>query len=317
MAAAVARRTGLADDDVETVPTLVRWHLLLAEVATTRDPEDPATAAQVNAALGGRRQVLDLLTVLTECDARAASAPAWTTWRAGLVDRLVTRVAALADETGDPAGRDADGPKPPSEWSGPDAGLPPGGADVDVRVEESSEGSVVTVVARDRTGLLAAVAGVFATQRVAVRAARVWTRHGHGFSRWQVESTGLDARVLRERLEAVLAGRLDLARRLGHLAATEEAPSVAVRPEASVTASVLEVRVANRPGALYLVCRALAGIGVAVRSAHVSTLGPQAVDVLYLQEDSAGALVDHRAAEAAHAVRHALTAPDTTLGARP
>ena len=51
---------------------------------------------------------------------------------------------------------------------------------------------------------------------------------------------------------------------------------------------------------------ALARMEIAVRSAHISTLGPQAVDVFYLQEASAGALAEHRAAEAAHAVRAAL-----------
>ena len=50
-------------------------------------------------------------------------------------------------------------------------------------------------------------------------------------------------------------------------------------------------------------------LDVAVRSAHVDTLGPQAVDVFYLQEASAGALSDIRAAEAAHAVRAALSGP--------
>jgi [protein-PII] uridylyltransferase len=44
-----------------------------------------------------------------------------------------------------------------------------------------------------------------------------------------------------------------------------------------------------------------------VRSAHVDTLGPQAVDVFYVQEAHAGALSDTRAAEAAHAVRGALS----------
>jgi [protein-PII] uridylyltransferase len=55
------------------------------------------------------------------------------------------------------------------------------------------------------------------------------------------------------------------------------------------------------------VCAALAKLDVAVRSAHVDTLGPQAVDVFYLQEASAGVLGDERAAEAAHAVRAALS----------
>jgi [protein-PII] uridylyltransferase len=54
------------------------------------------------------------------------------------------------------------------------------------------------------------------------------------------------------------------------------------------------------------VCAALARLDLTVRSAHADTLGPQAVDVFYLQESSAGALTDTRAAQAAHAVRTAL-----------
>jgi [protein-PII] uridylyltransferase len=85
-------------------------------------------------------------------------------------------------------------------------------------------------------------------------------------------------------------------------------PAVAVRPEASVQSTVLEVRTADRPGVVYLVCAALAELDIAVRSAHVDTLGPQAVDVFYLQEAHAGVLGDQRAAQAAHAVRAALSA---------
>ena len=83
-----------------------------------------------------------------------------------------------------------------------------------------------------------------------------------------------------------------------------------VRPEASRRATVLEVRTADRRGIVYLVAAALAAMDVAVRSAHIDTLGPQAVDVFYLQEASAGVLTDGRAAEAAHAVREALTRRD-------
>jgi [protein-PII] uridylyltransferase len=72
---------------------------------------------------------------------------------------------------------------------------------------------------------------------------------------------------------------------------------------------VLEVRAADRPGTVHLVCAALARLGLTVRSAHVDTLGPQAVDVFYLQEEGAGALTDERASAAAHAVRAALTSP--------
>ena len=54
------------------------------------------------------------------------------------------------------------------------------------------------------------------------------------------------------------------------------------------------------------VLQAVAGLGLTVRSAHVDTVGPQAVDVFYLQEADAGVLSDTRAARAAHAIRGAL-----------
>ena len=77
--------------------------------------------------------------------------------------------------------------------------------------------------------------------------------------------------------------------------------------EASRQATVLEVRTEDQPGVVFLVCRALAALDLSVRSAHVSTVGPQALDVFYVQEAHAGALTDTRAADAAHAVRAALS----------
>ena len=74
---------------------------------------------------------------------------------------------------------------------------------------------------------------------------------------------------------------------------------------------MLEVRVDDRPGVVHLVCAALARLDLSVRSAHVTTLGPQAVDVFYVQEAGAGVLSDERAASAVHAVRQALLDPVT------
>jgi [protein-PII] uridylyltransferase len=164
----------------------------------------------------------------------------------------------------------------------------------------------VTVLACDRVGLLADVAALFALQRASVRSARAWAQDDVGVSVWEVADEQLDAKVLRQRYDAIVAGRVDptarLTRDVGGMA-----PSVVVRPDASARATVLEVRTADRPGVVHLVCAALARLDVTVRSAHVDTLGPQAVDVFYVQEASAGALGDTRAAEAAHAVRHALS----------
>jgi [protein-PII] uridylyltransferase len=93
----VLARLGVAADDVRDVTTLVRHHLLLVELATRSDVEDTATAEKLLAALGHDAQLLELLRVLTEADARAAGPKAWTSWRASLVESLTDRArAALA-----------------------------------------------------------------------------------------------------------------------------------------------------------------------------------------------------------------------------
>ena len=296
VARAVAARMGFAPDAVDLVATLVRRHLLLAGTATTRDPADPATAEAVADAVGSA-ETLTLLAALTEADARATSAQAWTRWRAGLVGELVRRTAALL----------ASGATPTAPELPP---LPPGArpGQVSVTVEAGADGARVTVAAPDRVGLLADAAAVLALQRLPVRSARAWARDGMGISVWDVAADHPDAAVLRHRYDAVVEGRLDPAARLRPVDAGGLAPAVVVRPEASRQATVLEVRTADRPGVVHLVCAALAGLGVTVRSAHVDTLGPQAVDVFYLQEEPAGALGDARAEEAAQAVRAALSA---------
>ena len=147
---------------------------------------------------------------------------------------------------------------------------------------------------------------MLALQRSSVRAGRSWLQGEFGVAVWEVDDEGLDVRVLRQRFDAIVDGRLDARTRLSRITAEGLAPSVAVRPEEATSATVLEVRAADRPGVLYLVLSTLADLDITVRSAHMDTLGPQAVDVFYVQEAHAGTLSEDRAAEAAHAVRAAL-----------
>ncbi len=295
IAARTAARMGFSGADSATIAGLVRWHLLLAEVATSRDLEDPSTIEYVAARVQDPG-MLELLEVLTEADAKAASPKAWTAWRASLVRDLTGRV------------RRAHTGAAPHELENEETVLVPAAVKdgrIDLAVSSYPEGSRVTVVARDRVGLMAAVAGAFAVLRVSVRAARAWTQGEYAVSVWDVDDPQLDPAILRTRLEAVVSGTLDPAAKLRRKDGSLD-PAVEVRHDASRAATVLEVRVDDRPGVAFLVCRALASLDLSVRSAHVTTLGPQTLDVFYVHEPGAGALSNERVAAAVRGVRQAL-----------
>ena len=304
LAADTAARMGFDAREVALVRGLVRWHLLLAEVSTTRDLEDPATVASVADRVPDA-ETLDLLEVLTEADARATSPKAWTAWRARLVADLARRVRETLAEGADPESDDS-----PPEVDVADA-VRADPSRFDVRLDTAEDGATVTVASGDRVGLIADIAGALTLQRASIRSARAWTRDDLAISVWDVDDTHLDEGILRQRVQAVVTGRTDPAQRLRSPRDAGLQPSVQVRHDASHQATVMEVRVEDRPGVVYLVCSALARLDVSVRSAHLTTLGPQAVDVFYVQEQGAGALSDERAASAVHAVRRALQDPVT------
>jgi [protein-PII] uridylyltransferase len=304
LAAAAAARMGFDAREVDLIGALVRWHLLLADVSTTRDLEDPATVAYVVARIPDL-ETLDLLEVLTEADARATSPKAWTSWRAGLVADLARRVRRELDATTTVV---PDATPLDVEVS---AAVRADPSRLDVRLVEEPDGSTLTVVSGDRVGLIADVAGALTVMRASVRSARAWTQDDLAVSVWDVADTHLDEAILRQRLDAVVQRRQDPAARLRPPRQDGLEPSVAVRHDASHQSTVMEVRVDDRPGVVYLVCAALARQDLSVRSAHLTTLGPQAVDVFYVQEPGAGVLSDERAASAVHAVRRALLDPVT------
>ena len=302
LAEAAARRLGFEDREVRLVGALVRWHLLLAEVATTRDLEDPSTIERV----AGRvrdPETLELLATLTEADARATSPKAWTSWRAGLVEELVRRVRDHLGGDGSVQRQDEHPLLDVADELRDDPRA------VDVRVRPTESGATVTVVSGDRLGLMADIAGALAVHRVSIRSARAWSQQDLAVSVWEVDDAHLDGAVLRQRLDAVAERRLDPAARLRPAPESGLEPSVQVRHDASREATVIEVRVHDRPGVVHLVCAALAREQLSVRSAHLATFGPQAADVFYVQEPGAGRLPDERAASAVHAIRAALRPP--------
>lgn len=97
LAGPIAARIGFTSAESADVALLVREHLTLSELATTADPEDPATVDRLLTAVDHRLDLLRLLRALTEADAGSAGPTAWTAWRARLVDDLVARAAGTLE----------------------------------------------------------------------------------------------------------------------------------------------------------------------------------------------------------------------------
>ncbi|MDF9869852.1 [protein-PII] uridylyltransferase [Streptomyces sp. NPDC049952] len=328
----MAARIGFDKQDVAVVATLVRHHLLLIDTATRRDLDDPATVRSVATAVGSA-STLELLHALTEADALATGPAAWSSWRASLVADLVKRVAALlageeppapeplapdaeqerlaveALRTGEPVLSLRTRPEPASEDGGPEP----------VGVE-------LLIALPDRPGVLPAAAGVLALHRLTVRAAdlrsvelptELGETAGLLVLSWRVaaEYGSLpQAARLRTDLVRALDGSLDIRARLAEREAAyprrrgvkAPPPRVTVAAAGSRLATVIEVRAQDAPGLLHRIGHALEQSAVRVRSAHVSTLGANAVDAFYVTDPDGEPLAPEQAAQVAREVEREL-----------
>ncbi|MEL7164493.1 MAG: [protein-PII] uridylyltransferase [Pseudomonadota bacterium] len=83
----VAPRLGLKPDEVDTAEWLVRYHLLMSDMAQKRDIADPRTVRDFAKAVRTVKR-LDLLCVLTVCDIRGVGPSTWNNWKAVLIRAL-------------------------------------------------------------------------------------------------------------------------------------------------------------------------------------------------------------------------------------
>ncbi|MGY4924425.1 [protein-PII] uridylyltransferase [Streptomyces sp. 900105755] len=331
----VAARIGFDRADVAVLSTLVRHHLLLIETATRRDLDDPATVRLVADAVG-TQGTLELLHALTEADALATGPAAWSSWRGSLVADLVKRVSAVL------AGDTADEPEPGAPTAEQErlaieafrTGAPvlalraqtePAATDEEPAGDPEPLGVELLIAVPDQPGVLPAVSGVLAVHRLTVRTAelravRLPDDVDDGavlLLNWRVaaEYGSLpQAARLRADLVRALDGTLDIAGRLAERDAAyprrrgwvAPPPRVTVASAASRHATVFEVRAQDAPGLLFRIGRALEDAEVRVRSAHVSTLGSNAVDAFYVTGTDHAPLPPEEAASVARKLEETL-----------
>ena len=275
LARQVAARMGLPPEATEEVAVLVRWHLLLAEVATRRDLDDPAVIGLVATRLGSARR-LRLLYALTVADGLATGPQAWSSWKSALVGELYAKALAVLDGTGQVGGGAIDTDALVGELEALEPALAgharrllatfpptyttatpvaemvdelrlvlaqPGPGQVGLRVDgDVADGlAAVTVCAPDRPGTLARTAGVLAMHRMSVRQAQAWsTSEGLALERFLVQPPAEPRWArLADDLQAAHAGRLAVEARLARKA-REYRSEVPAPPEVRVLPDVSE-----------------------------------------------------------------------------
>jgi [protein-PII] uridylyltransferase len=278
---AIAARMGYEPDDVAVLVQLVRQHLLLPKVATSRDLADPATLQTVADEVGSIA-TLELLHALTEADSRATGPTAWSPWRVELIQELVDGVrATFADQAAAPTA------PPPID-------VPPGPAPEAPTVEVRD--GTVRVVGPDRPGLFAASVGLLSLHGQDVRAARAASSADVAVAEFDVEALfgkPVPGDELERELTEALEGRIDLDGRLAERAraygrfrlpgaARPADPLVLVHPDESPVAAIVEVRAPDGIGVLYRIARALVADGLDIRLAKIATLGHEVVDTFYV-----------------------------------
>ncbi len=285
-------RMGLEPRRTELVVWLVRHHLALSDYAQKRDPSDPATL-RAFAELVGDPQRLRMLMVLTVADIRAVGPGVWNGWKGQLMRALYAGVEALF------RGEDPTVVDPLIGHEALVARAASDGAAAEARQPTADDlATELVVAARDRPGLFADLAAVLAAAGADVTGARVATapdgavldvfhlQDGAGLPYGQAEPRRLTR--LTADIEAVARGDRKApvlpARSAAHprRAAFEVRPVVTVDPNASDTATVIEVSGADRPGLLAELARALADHGLSIRSAHVAGFGARVVDSFYV-----------------------------------
>jgi len=325
----LARRAGLSDEGVATVEMLTSRFGQLGEAATQRDVHDEDLLLDLASSIGTQQQ-LRMLFLVAAAHGLAAGGDAWSPWRVAMLRRLFSLLEnALRSpaEVGARRSRSVEHHRErvareltrrgliellPSVGRLPRryllshsaafaarhlalaAGEPLQDGEVRLRADRHAQAETwdVLVVARDRPGLLATMAGVLALRGATVLAADAATTSDglvlDVFTVGSAYGAPLE-RSLWQRLEQDVRAALEDRLPLEALLATTPAldgdsgeVSVAVDNEASQVFSLVEVRAPDRVGLLYRIARALHDLGLDIHHAKVATHPDGALDVFYV-----------------------------------
>ena len=277
----IVTRMGFAAADAVVVEQLVLHHLLLPDIATRRDLDDPATIDAVLVHVSEQR-TLGLLHALTWADAEATGPAVRSAWRRQLISALVDRCRSSL--RGEQVFGDDEIPalEAALEQSGPTS----------VTMTVLDDGCSITVSTPERFGVLSVVAGVLSTHRLHIRGARIRSRGSRAAQEWFVRplfGDPPDERAIASDIRAAIAGDLDIGERIARREVERELPTPTVAPKVLLdltprTHTVVEVRAHDEPGLLYRITQALVAADAVVTGAKIDTLGSEVVDAFFITD---------------------------------
>jgi [protein-PII] uridylyltransferase len=335
IAGEVARKLGLDAGEIETVEFLVRQHLTMSHLSQRRDLSDPEVVARFADKVGTEDRLAELY-LLTLCDTAMTAPDNLSAWKADLLRELMLRARAyFRGESPSEEVRDEQRDKITAQLEdAPDARRIVDGIDprllaqltarqvvrhaklaanakgdprvaLEVHCYPMKGHSELAIVAPDKPGLLAAIAGALGANRLDVLGAILGHTGGHTEAtpglvldvffvrdlkgdaiaeddpRWQ--------RLLGDLRELVSGGgsaaELIARRRPKSTLPPRVTPSIATEikiHDDSTQATIVEVATRDRVGVLFAITQTLAELGLDISLAKISTEGEKVADVFYV-----------------------------------
>lgn len=305
----------------EAVWGLVESHLLLSEVMTSRDLDDPATAAYL-ASRAGTVEQLKSLTLLTYADVSAVNPGAMTPWRLEQLwrtylcayreftraldsERIETTPPSLSGQAGFLRGfptRYLRTHDPAQIERHMELHRKADAFGVAVEIRRQNGVFVAEVVTRDRPGLLAGLAAALSGFGLNILKAEAFAnRRGEVLDTFvfadpdrTLELNPSEVDRLRITLERVAAGRLQgkdlLSRRPKPSPPSRHSrlsPRVTFDSEASTGATLAEIVAEDRPGLLHDLAAAISRAGCNIEVVLIDTKAHKALDVFYVTKNGA------------------------------
>jgi [protein-PII] uridylyltransferase len=315
LAAEIAARIGIPSDELSVIQRLIGEHLFLSTLVSTRDLDDP-DVARTAAHRMQTKEYLAMLALLTMADGSAVFPGAMTTWRRSqlwhaytVIERELTK--ELEDERIDFA-PEAQGEFwrgfPTRYWFRTSeaerafhAGLSDGARVLGVATDLRRRGDdwQLTVVTRDRSRLLADLAGTLASFGMNILKVEAFSNaRGEVLDLFvfadPLRSLELNPPVvdeIKDTVQRVVLGKETAEKLLKRRPKPSMKYRMKIDPvlrfdnETSAMATLLELQTQDRPGLLYDVASAISQAGCEIDTVLLHTEGQRVVDVFYLRRD--------------------------------